>query len=506
MTTSDMRYAIAIDTAAADVALQRVRNEVTTLAGEENALAKATDSATAALTKQGAAAAATSPKVETFQQRVAKLPDVLGKQAAAISLVSSSLEGMGGEVGKAVAGAGQIAAAFGAGGPFAAALVGGIAVIDKLTQYWRGLNEEEDRNIKLKFATVDAAKSKTEALKAELVELRKQADPEQARADSRKAIADELRTLEITRDQLRRRAEIKGTTQEQASLMRAESAQLDDQRKLLIEKLTLMAQIRDSQRSTTTSTRAATAQLAAPTSTTGDYSSLPGADPLTSMMMSAERQLTKVAEEEAAKRVAIRQAELDAISDDDLLAPARKIEDGDRTLTKIREELAEEQTKTQMQQAQQAATFVAGVSTQLVADLVSGQEQALERAGVAIMARAGQELIGFGVTAIGRGVLELSNPLTAPLAAGSFATGALLIGAGSGLGGVASGLGSLMGGEAGGSARGASPRTSTGSTGAAAGPTQITVVYAPSRDEGAAAVALAGKNAERRGLMNNRTR
>jgi hypothetical protein len=503
--TTEMRYGIVVDAAAANAELQRVRTEVTTLAGQESALAKATDTATTALTKQGAAAAATSPKVETFQQRVAKLPDLLGKQAAAISLVSSSLEGMGGQVGKAVAGAGQIAAAFGAGGPFAAALVGGIAIIDKLTQYWKELNDEEDRNIKLKYAVVDGAKSKTDALKAELVELRKQADPEQARADSRKAIADELRTLEITRDQLRRRAEIKGTTQEQAALMRAESAQLDDQRKLLIEKLTLMAQIRDSQRSTTKSTPEASVDTTA---------GLDAIDLNSPARLRARRKRAYAGADDAARdeqraRDESDAAHFQAILDDRSAAAEkqRRIEEAsDDYSYQVRERRTQEFYGAISGYAQQSASIIAGASTQLIADLISGQEHALERFGVSVMAQAGQALIGYGVQAIGRGVLELSNPLTAPLAPVSFGTGAALIGAGVGLGGVAGGLGGLMGAESGGAARGASPRTSTGTTGAQAGPTQVTYIFAPSRDEGAAAVALAGKNAERRGLMNNRTR
>lgn len=505
--TTDMRYGIAIDAAQANTELQRIRTEVTTLAGQENALAKATDTATAALTKQGAAAAATSPKVETFQQRVAKLPDLLGKQAAAISLVSSSLEGMGGQVGKAVAGAGQIAAAFGAGGPFAAALVGGIAIIDRLTTYWKELNDEEERNIKLKFAGVDAAKSKTDALRAEVAELRKQADPEQARADARKAIADELRTLEITRDQLRRRAEIVGTTKEQAAMARAESGLLDEQRKLLMEKLTLMAQIRDAQRSTTSSRGGAAPEAVGDT-----------ADGMAAIDLSARRAAKRkrawAAADEAASSEQRARDESDAASQlqiqEDLAAARekqRRIEEAsDDHSYQVRERRTQEFYAAISGYAQQSASIIAGASTQLIADLISGQEHALERFGISVMAQAGQALIGYGVQAIGRGVLELSSPLTAALAPASFAAGGVLIGAGVGFGGVAGGLGGLMGGDSGGSARGASPRTSTGTTGAQAGPTQITVIYAPSRDEGAAAVALAGKNAERRGLTKTRTR
>lgn len=506
--TTDMRYTVNIDAQQADAELAKIRSEVVTLAGQEQALTKATDAATASLIKHGDAAAKASPKVETFQQRVSKLPDLLGKQAAAISLVSSSLEGMGGNVGKAVAAAGQMAAAYGAGGPFALALVGGIAIIDKLTQYWKDLNDEEDRNIKLKFAVTDAAKSKTEVLKAELAELRKQADPEQARADVRKGIADEIRTLEITRDQLLRRAQIRGVTAEQAAFARTEAEQLDEQRKLLIEKLTLMAQIAAKSAPSTGGARTASAAVNVGQITQTPSIFAQGAAMLKqradaeadaaidSVRIEAERQhlvdieVQRGLDYRAAAEEATRLASIQA----DDAAYARRLASTEAFYSGA------------SAIAQQSAGVIAGTSTQLIADLISGQEKALEHFGVSVMAQAGQALVGYGVQAIGRGVLELSNPLTAPLAPVSFAAGGGLIAAGVGLGGVAGGLSGLMGAGSGGAARGASPRTSTGTTGAQAGPTQITYIFAPSRDEGAAAVALAGKHAESRQLNKTRTR
>lgn len=504
--TTDMRYGIAIDAAQANTELQRIRTEVTTLAGQENALAKATDTATAALAKQGAAAAAASPKVETFQQRVAKLPDLLGKQAAAISLVSSSLEGMGGQVGKAVAGAGQIAAAFGAGGPFAAALVGGIAIIDKLTAYWKELNDEEDRNLKLKYAGVDAMSVRKRTLAEEVAALELQANPAKARADEIADIEKRIKAAESESKQLFAAVNFRVNENRENDRLKAKS--LEDEAKLLKEKLRLLKQIDEAGKpkapTTTSSTRAAATQMS-PT-IGGDYSTLPGADPLTSMLMAAQQHLTKVTEEEAAKRVAIRQAEIDAIDDDQLLAPARTVEDGDRTLTKIRGELAKEQAETQAQYAMQAATIIAASSQQLIADLISGQEHALERFVITNTAQAGQALVGNGIRLLGEAVVSTLTPGLQEFAPAQLAGGAGLIGIGVGLGGVAGGLGNLLGAESGGAARGASPRTSTGTTAAAAGPTQITYIFSPSRDEGAAAIALAGDTANRRQLTKTRTR
>jgi hypothetical protein len=136
----------------------------------------------------------------------------------------------------------------------------------------------------------------------------------------------------------------------------------------------------------------------------------------------------------------------------------------------------------QAQMATQAVGIVAGASTQLVSDMISGQEHALERFGLSIMAQAGQALVSYGIQAIGRGVLEASSPLTAPLAPASFAAGAGLVTAGVGLGGVAGGLGSLMG-SAGGDGEskrttrdpGASPRRGTGTS--PGGPVVLNLTY-----------------------------
>jgi hypothetical protein len=172
---------------------------------------------------------------------------------------------------------------------------------------------------------------------------------------------------------------------------------------------------------------------------------------------------------------------------------------------RLREKATENFNSSVVEIAQNSAGVIAGSSQQLVTDLISGQDYALERFGLSIMAQAGQSLISNGVQLIGEATKSaLTGNLPGAALQGAGAAG--LIAAGVGLGGAAGGLGALMNDDAksGGAARGISTQAS--GTGAAAGPTQITIVYAPSRDEGAAAVALAGKNAERRGLTGTRTR
>ena len=137
----------------------------------------------------------------------------------------------------------------------------------------------------------------------------------------------------------------------------------------------------------------------------------------------------------------------------------------------------------QAQYATQAVGIVVGASTQLISDMVSGQEHALERFGLSIMAQAGQALVSYGIQAIGRGVLEASSPLTAALAPASFAAGAALVGSGVALGGVAGGLSGLMGsaggdGETKRSTRdpGASPRRGSGGSDGG-GPVVLNLTY-----------------------------
>lgn len=159
--------------------------------------------------------------------------------------------------------------------------------------------------------------------------------------------------------------------------------------------------------------------------------------------------------------------------------------DRERQAKKTLDAIAKAEKKHAEEQAQyatQAVSIVAGASTTLVSDMISGQEHALERFGLSIMAQAGQALVSYGVQAIGRGVLEASSPLTAALAPASFAAGAGLVAAGVGLGGAAGGIGSLMGAGGGDkgdskSARdpGASPRRGNG--GGDGGPIVLNLTY-----------------------------
>lgn len=230
-----------------------------------------------------------------------------------------------------------------------------------------------------------------------------------------------------------------------------------------------------------------------------------------------------MAEEAAAEALA---AIADQAADDaleaDITAGAARVEAArsfEDLKTSITRDAADERTDIAKAEAQamadiamQGAGMVVGVSSQLLADLITGQDKALEAFGVSVMAQAGQALVGYGIQAIGRGVLEASGVVTAPLAAASFATGAGLIAAGVGLGGASAALGQI---SAGGSLFQKLPddkaaKTSTGVNRGApragkggASSINVTVIYGgasgPTADQGARAVVQAFNRAEKRG-------
>jgi hypothetical protein len=154
-----------------------------------------------------------------------------------------------------------------------------------------------------------------------------------------------------------------------------------------------------------------------------------------------------------------------------------------------------------------AVGIVAGATQQYVEARIKGEKDAEAMFVASIMAQAGQALVGYGIQAIGRGVLEASSVVTAPLAPASFAAGAGLVAAGVGLGGVAGGVGSLMGSSGGASPdrsasrdRGASPGRGGGGEGS--GPLVVNVAYGaggPLPEDTAREISKAVNTGRRRG-------
>jgi hypothetical protein len=534
MTTQDMRYAISVDAQQADAELARLHREATTLAGAENKLAASTTKATAAVVAQGNASdataestkkataavvehgkatAATAAKTETLQQRVAKLPDVLGKQAAAISLVSSSLADQNGWVGKAVAGAGQMAAAYGAGGPFALALVGGLALVSAFTSHLEKLNREQDEAIASLYGPVEAAIEQRKKAERDIAELRRDAAGPETTRQAFERVQGEIDGVEKQIQALiASRNALKIGTSGYDEARQQHQLQIQ-QLQATIELLEIKQNLEQGKAAKGTTLPKASGTSAKPEATVElNINDLYGDSP--------ENLQAFVDRETARDEILQEGIELTKAREKEKFEILERMEqDAEKERLRIAEKAAQDREALRMSEVAQmqgyanlATGIVASAGTQLVADLVGQQEQALERFGVSVMAQAGQALVSYGAQAIGRGILEMSSPATAPLAAASFAAGGVLLGAGIGLGGVAGGLGTLMGGSSGSpgpSERGVSSGFSGGATGGSGG-TNITIVYGgasgPTADHAARAVSDSVTRAGARGLNRDEVR
>jgi len=500
-----MRYSIAVDAQQADAELARLHKSATTLAGSEDRLAASTTAATAAVVKQGDAAAATAVKTETLRQRIGKMPDVLGKQAAAISLVSSSMEGQNGQIGKLVAGAGQMAAAYGAGGPYALALVGGMALVGQLTAHWKALNDEEERAQRLQYAGVDAATTERDRLQKRLVDLRREADPVAAAKADRDAAVAAIQKLEAQTRGLEVAAMQYGVSVDDSREMRARAGIQRGQLALMREELDLRDRIAAKGKAITA--------VEKPKVTGRGLATAAKADTTVSDEAAARlAENAEVAQQEIDERRRAQDA-IDAIDEEALerrLDREQRIADNEERFRNQNYEQAKQaaadQVAIQQGYANAAIGIFASSSQQLIADLIGGQEQALEKMGANILSQAGTFVVGEGVKAASAGAARLL--MGDPTGAATLAGGLGIVGLGASMGGLGAWWAGMLGGAGSGSQRGPSdrgvPSGFSGGGGGGSGGTNITVVYAgasgPTADHGARAVTDANERARDRQL------
>ena len=196
----------------------------------------------AAATKKAAETTATSTatSTETLRQRIGKSAEGLSKQAAAISLVSSSMEGMGGQVGKMVAGAGQMAAAFGAGGPFALALVAGLAAVDAFSSHLASLNREQDDLIAKTYGPVEAVAGQMQKAERDLAALRRDAAGPETVKQAAARVQAEIDAVNVqVADVIKARNAMKVSAEEEYF---AERNRFEQQRNILEKTVTLLEQ------------------------------------------------------------------------------------------------------------------------------------------------------------------------------------------------------------------------------------------------------------------------
>ena len=519
---SDLEYKIAVDAKQADAELARLHQSATTLAGSEDKLAASTTAATAALNKQGAAATKTAGFTDKLQKQAGKLPDILGKQAAAISLVSSSLDGMGGSVGKAVAGAGQIAAAFGAGGPFAALLVGGIAVIDAVTAAATRSLEETDRAFDKFYANMDKA----------AVALAEQRRLVQAAADAgmpaevlaAKSVKERKAEQQAEIDRIKASMAVSSTAEERAVNAvairnREKNIELiDEETKKLkankdaIDSVAFRVKYLADQEDKKTKAIAAGKKAREDQQRTEEDA--------VNRYLDAE---SEQADREQ-KRVANHQAMLDDIrkADTDARAAKQADDDADEQAAKDRAEriadnnaafarqnkeqakaATDELVSIQMEYADAAIGIFASSSTQLMADLIGGQEKAFEKMGANILAQSGTFVVGKGIEAAADGAQRLLRG--DPTGAIPLAGGLALVGLGASMGGIGAAWATQLSGGGASGDRGPSSRgVPSGPATAGNGSTSnnVTIVYAgasgPTADHGARAVTDANERARDR--------
>lgn len=444
---------------------------------------------------------------KSFQQK-------LGPSAAAISGVASALGQTNGEAGKALAAAGQVAAAFAAGGPFGAALAAGTYAVDELARSWERQIKAQDAAIQKQYSTFDAiAKTNLELYKQNAA-LRLQVEPlspaeirSQARAEMAKLDAEiQKRQNAIFAAEVNRMRNRFGTD---VKALQTETLQLEKQKALLFEQADLRARMLEG--------RGPTGGARGGGTPTGDVQGVLAkayADRL-QLLQDAGAEIQAAREEQQA----VQDAEIDAELDADIQRWATGV-DQFKVYEQLKTEILEEENEARAQSSAEAAmavssTVAAGLQ-QFTDDLITGQEHATERFAAFIMQQAGQALVSYGVQAIGRGILEVSSPVTAALAPASFAAGAGLIAAGIGLGGAATGvMHTAAGGTIGqalptestsgrASDPGARARPSSGRMGGDSGGQAITIIYGgisgPSADDGARALRRAARRADKRGF------
>jgi hypothetical protein len=522
---TDLKYSIAVDAAQADAELARLHQSATTLAGAEDKLAASTTAATKALTKQGAAATTTASFTEKLQKQAGKLPDILGKQAAAISLVSSSLDGMGGSVGKAVAGAGQIAAAFGAGGPFAALLVGGIAVIDAVTAAATRSLDETDKAFDRFYSNMDKA----------AIALAEQRRLVKAAADAgmpaevlaAKGVKERKAEQQAEIDAIKKSMSVSSTAEERAAnavairnreraieLIDEETKRLQSNKNAQESVAFRIKYLADQEEKKTKAIQAGKKAREEQQRADEDYvnralnAETEQEDRNRRRVESHQAMLDDIRKADADARAA-KQAEDDAYERADIEREQRILDVKEAFIAQNRQQAEQDRDEllaVQDEYAQAAISIFASSSVQLMADLIGGQEKAFEKMGANILAQSGTFVVGKGIEAAADGASRLVRGDVS--GAVPLAGGLALVGLGASMGGIGAawatqlGGGGAAGGDRGPSSRGIPSGPSMAGNGMTSN--NVTIVYAgasgPTADHGARAVTDAQQRANDRQL------
>ena len=539
MTDSLHKYTITVDSTQASAAITSVE---TALQKSESAAIKAGASVDKVATDWGKAANALKERTE--------------KGAAAMAILAQSMGNTESAGGKLVAGAGTLAATYGAGGPWMVALVAGAGAIEYFTkkQYDHLAATEAviDRNTALtqSYATLTTTiNSELQAARdanylaglpegargAGQIGLEQSRRDAQIRAQITAAEAAANRSLlEVKRQLLatdKKLSDKDATAQAEQTLQNAEAnlrilrGQLASNAQLTLERLTGLRLAKDELDHTKAMTKAQQDLAKA----IGERST---AMSKAFAMIQKSYDDEKKKEEDAAAEAA--RLELEKIARDarissmgaaalvpgslatntpaqtakakeydDILEINKKIIEGEKAMRKDMEQLA-----------LGSYGVIAGASQQLVADLITGQDHALEHFATSIMAQAGQSLIASSVKLAGEATVSAFTPGLQPLAIAQGSAAAGLFAGGLALGGLAVGAEHVMAGgsigqklpdQKSGTPAGFGGRSSSG--GGQGSGVNVSIYYngasGPSADDGARAVTMALTLAQRRGQYNN---
>jgi hypothetical protein len=514
---SELKYEIRVDAGQADAELRRVHTSATTLAGAEREVERAVNQSNAALRQQAPAAKQAASGMQALQQQASKASQVLGKQAAAIAILSQNIGEANGNVGKLVQGAGQMAAAFGAGGPWAAALVGGLALVGQLTKHLDETTAARDRAFDKQWEKIDEYSARVNVLRQRVQELNRVLDPAQEFLDAQQRAINIQERIDKLREELSVRSKL--TTEERKGIRdrimllenerKANEALVDaginrEREKIDAAEAAKKAAEAEERRAKALerakAARAEELQMVREFARAVNYDDPDAADQRLADEAKARREEQERIAADNAEWQRRSDAQMQLIYLDALDAEKDARRESQRRIRAENERHLQEMAAQNAGYAMQATGIVAGASEQLIGDLISGQEQALEQFGVSIMAQAGQALVSYGIQAIGSAALQASLG-NLPGAAVQGATGAGLVAAGVGLGGVSAGLGNLMGGG-GGQRERRLPGSMAAPQQAGGGGTVIQITYAgasgPTADQGGRAVVEAWSRAQRR--------
>ena len=426
----------------------------------------------------------------------------LGPTAAAISGISAALGENAGQAGKAVAAAGQMAAAFGSGGPAGVAIVAMTLIVNQLQKAWEDELKAQDAAIEKQFAGTDAAGAGRRGIDARIAALRKELGGPETGAQAGARVQLEIDAAEKS---LQVVLAARNAMKVDNTAAYAETRQqYEDQRNIIEGSIRRLEVLKGFEIAAAGSRNRTSPSSAARASAVDERD--PSA-PFLSGNAARRAQADRAAQAASDAADAALEADIDAGAA--RVQAARELEDTRTLVAKIG---AEERLAIEKEAAAAAAaiamtsiSIVAGASQQFISDMISGQEHASERFGLAIMQQAGQALVSYGTQLAGKAVMDAF--VAPPLAVAEGAAAVGLIGAGVALGGVAGGLSANMSGSASGSSspaareRGASGGRSGGSS--SSGSTNVTIIYAgasgPTAEQGAAAVDKAQKRNARRG-------